>query len=91
MYQSFDLVTKLKALPSDVPPIFVEFAIFGHVPQFHGGPHWTGVSEQVFSFHLHEDLLPQGVEWSVAVEPAGERLWSRARDLIAFWLALLLL
>ena len=40
---------------------------------------------------MHEDLFPRGVEWSIANEPTGERLWSLTKDLLALWSALLLL
>ena len=66
----FNLVLELEAFDRIIPPVLVKFAIFFHVPSFCRSSHWAWAAEQVFPFHLCEDLLPRGVKWSVAVEAA---------------------
>ena len=72
LYEAFNLVSQLEAFNRVMPPVLMELAVFHHVPSFGRSSHWAWVAEQVFPLHLHEDLLPRSVKWSVAVEAASE-------------------
>ena len=74
-----------------MPSVFLEFAVFSHVPFFQCGSHWPRIVEQVLSLQLYEDLFPGGIGRGITTKVARKRLWGRGRDMATFRLVLLLL
>ena len=79
LYEALNLIPQLESFECVMPPILVKLAVLHHVPSFCGGSYRARTSEQVFPFHLHEDLFPRCVKWGVAIKAAREGLRGRAR------------
>ena len=78
LYEALNLVLQLEAFKCVMRYVLMEFAILCHVPSFCGSSHRAWIAEQVFHFHLHEDLFSRCVKWGVDVETAHEGLRGRA-------------